>query len=209
MCDLDRMSDWGTVKRATDLVLGTLLLLLVLPLMVVIVAAIRLDTPGPVLFRQKRLGVNNSTFEILKFRTMIHVPDSELEIIQVQRHDPRVTRVGRFLRRTSLDELPQVANVLNGSMSLVGPHPHALAYSEQYAPVIDGYSARQRVQPGITGWAQVNDLRDETDTLAKMQHRIDHDLAYIENQSLLLDLKPNFDTLRPREKGKPRKSSTF
>jgi putative colanic acid biosysnthesis UDP-glucose lipid carrier transferase len=183
------MADWGTVKRATDLVLGTVLLLLVLPLMGAVAAVIRFDTPGPVLFRQKRLGVNNSTFEILKFRTMVHVPGSELEVIQARRHDPRVTRAGRFLRRTSLDELPQLLNVLNGSMSLVGPRPHALAHGEQYATVIDGYGERHSVQPGITGWAQVNGLRGETDTLAKMQRRIDHDLAYIENQSLLLDLK--------------------
>jgi putative colanic acid biosysnthesis UDP-glucose lipid carrier transferase len=186
---LFKLHDRLIAKRATDLALGTMLLLLVLPLMVAVVAAIRFDTPGLALLRQKRLGVNNSTFEILKFRTTIRVPDSELEIIQAQRHDPRVTRVGRVLRRTGLDELPQLLNVLNGSMSLVGPHPHALAHGEHYAPVIDGYGGRHRVPPGITGWAQVNGLCGETDTLATMQRRVDHDLAYIENQSLLLDLK--------------------
>jgi putative colanic acid biosynthesis UDP-glucose lipid carrier transferase len=114
---------------------------------------------------------------------------------QAQRNDPRVTRVGRFLRRASLDELPQLLNVLKGNMSLVGPRPHALAHNTQYAALIGGYLARHRVQPGITGWAQVNGHRGETDTLEKMQHRIDYDLAYIENWSLLLDLKILFMTV--------------
>ena len=184
------LTGWGVVvKRAEDLVLGSLLMLLFLPLMAAIAAAVRLDSPGPILFRQKRLGFNNNAFEILKFRTMIHVPGPELAVPQAQRNDPRVTRVGRFLRRTSLDELPQLLNVLKGTMSLVGPRPHALAHNDQYAAVIGGYLGRHRVQPGITGWAQVNGHRGETDTLEKMQRRIDYDLAYIENWSLLLDLK--------------------
>jgi lipopolysaccharide/colanic/teichoic acid biosynthesis glycosyltransferase len=124
---------WGPIaKRAEDLVLGTALLLLVLPLMVAIAVAIRLDTPGPALFRQTRRGLNNSPFEILKFRSMVYVPGPELTVPQAQRHDPRVTRVGRVLRRTSLDELPQLFNVLKGEMSLVGPRPHALAHGERY-----------------------------------------------------------------------------
>jgi Undecaprenyl-phosphate glucose phosphotransferase len=184
------LTGWGiVVKRAEDVALGILLLLLFLPLMLAIAAAIKFDSAGPVLFRQKRLGFNNNAFEILKFRTMVHVPGPELEVPQAQRNDPRVTRVGRFLRRTSLDELPQLLNVLQGNMSLVGPRPHALAHNDQYAALIGGYLGRHRVQPGITGWAQVNGLRGETDTLEKMQRRIDYDLAYIENWSLLLDLK--------------------
>ena len=169
--------------------LGTLLLVLTLPLMVAIAVAIRLDTPGPALFRQTRRGLNNRPFGILKFRTMVFVPGPELTVPQAWRRDPRVTRVGRVLRRTSLDELPQLFNVLKGEMSLVGPRPHALAHDARYAALIDGYAERHRVPPGITGWAQVHGYRGETDTLEKMQHRVDHDLAYIANQSLLLDLK--------------------
>jgi len=177
------------VKRTEDLVLGILLLLLFLPLMLAVAAAIKLDSAGPVLFRQKRLGFNNNAFEILKFRTMLHAREPEQEVPQARRKDPRVTRVGRFLRRTSLDELPQLLNVLKGDMSLVGPRPHALPHNDQYSALIGGYLGRHRVQPGITGWAQVNGLRGETDTLEKMQSRIDYDLAYIENWSLLFDLK--------------------
>ena len=181
---------WGPVaKRAEDLVLGTALLLLALPLMVAIAVAIRIDTPGPALFRQKRRGLNNSPFDILKFRTMVYVPGPELAVPQAHRHDPRITRVGRVLRRTSLDELPQLFNVLKGEMSLVGPRPHALAHGERYGALIAGYADRHRVPPGITGWAQVHGLRGETDTLEKMQRRVDHDLAYLVNRSLLLDLR--------------------
>jgi exopolysaccharide biosynthesis polyprenyl glycosylphosphotransferase len=176
-------------KRIEDLVLGTMLLVLMLPLMVVIAAAIRLDTPGPVLFRQKRRGLNNRAFDILKFRTMVHVPDPEPTVPQARRKDPRVTRVGRVLRRTSLDELPQLLNVLKGEMSLVGPRPHALAHDARYAALIDGYEDRHRVPPGITGWAQVHGHRGETDTLEKMQRRVEHDLFYLANRSLLFDLR--------------------
>jgi Undecaprenyl-phosphate glucose phosphotransferase len=190
------LTGWGrVVKRAEDLVVGTTLLLLFLPLMLTVAAAIKLDSAGPVLFRQKRLGFNNNAFEILKFRTMIHMPGPERDVPQARRKDPRVTRVGRFLRRTSLDELPQLLNVLKGDMSLVGPRPHALPHNDQYSAVIGGYLGRHRVQPGITGWAQVNGLRGETDTLEKMQSRIDYDLAYIENWSLLFDLKILFMTV--------------
>ena len=184
------------VKRAEDLVLGTALLVLVLPLMVTIAVAIRIDTPGPALFRQTRRGLNNRPFDILKFRTMVYVPGPELAVPQARRHDPRVTRVGRVLRRTSLDELPQLFNVLKGEMSLVGPRPHALAHDARFGALIAGYADRHRVPPGITGWSQVNGLRGETDTLAKMQRRVDHDLAYITNQSLLLDLRILVRTVR-------------
>jgi exopolysaccharide biosynthesis polyprenyl glycosylphosphotransferase len=181
---------WAPVaKRAEDLVLGIALLVLTLPLMVVIAIAIRLDTPGPALFRQTRRGLDNRPFAILKFRTMVYMPGPELTVPQARRHDPRVTRVGRVLRRTSLDELPQLFNVLKGEMSLVGPRPHALAHGERYGALIAGYADRHRVPPGITGWAQVHGLRGETDTLEKMQRRVDHDLAYLVHRSLLLDLR--------------------
>jgi putative colanic acid biosynthesis UDP-glucose lipid carrier transferase len=188
---------WGPVaKRAEDLILGTILLVLTLPLMVVIAVAIRLDTAGPALFRQTRGGLNNRPFAILKFRTMVFVPGPELAVPQARRRDPRVTRVGRVLRRTSLDELPQLFNVLKGEMSLVGPRPHALAHDARYAALIAGYAERHRVPPGITGWAQVNGYRGETETLEKMQRRVDHDLAYLAHRSLRLDLRILLLTVR-------------
>jgi putative colanic acid biosynthesis UDP-glucose lipid carrier transferase len=143
------------------------------------------------LFRQKRHGFNNAVIDVLKFRTM-RAEAAECgagSVDQARRNDPRLTRVGRWLRRTSLDELPQLLNVLRGEMSLVGPRPHALAHNEHYAKVIDGYLARHRVKPGITGWAQVNGFRGETDTREKMEGRIQCDLYYIEHWSLLFDLQ--------------------
>jgi putative colanic acid biosynthesis UDP-glucose lipid carrier transferase len=141
-----------------------------------------------VLFRQKRLGLNDTVFEILKFRTMFNECQSELDVPQARRNDPRITRFGRFLRRSSLDELPQLFNVIRGDMSMVGPRPHALPHNEHYSSRISGYSLRHRVRPGITGLAQVNGLRGETDT-EKMQRRVELDLAYIGNWSLLLDAR--------------------
>lgn len=188
---------WNSVaKRGEDLMLGTLLLAFLSPLMLLLALLIKLDSPGPVLFRQKRLGFNNNEFEVFKFRSMAHRPvAAEAAVPQARRDDPRVTRMGRILRRTSLDELPQLLNVLKGEMSLVGPRPHALVHNEQYAALIDDYLGRHRVQPGITGWAQVNGLRGETDTLDKMRRRVEHDLAYIDNWSIMLDLKILFLTL--------------
>jgi putative colanic acid biosynthesis UDP-glucose lipid carrier transferase len=185
-------SRWGyLVKALEDYVLGTLLLIPAAPLMLMIAIVVRLDSPGPVLFRQERYGFNNRTIEILKFRTMRAERDDEGQgqALQARRGDPRLTRVGRWLRRTSLDELPQLLNVLRGDMSIVGPRPHMVAHNEQYANLIDTYLGRHRVKPGITGWAQVNGLRGETDTLAKMEGRIQHDLYYIENWSLGFDLQ--------------------
>jgi putative colanic acid biosynthesis UDP-glucose lipid carrier transferase len=150
---------------------------------------IRLDSPGPVLFRQKRLGLNNTVFEILKFRTMIHRPEPEGDVPQARLNDPRVTRFGRILRRASLDELPQLFNVIRGDMSLVGPRPHAIPHNQYYSSLIEGYWIRHRVRPGLTGWAQVHGLRGETDTLEKMRRRIEFDLAYIRQWSLLLDVE--------------------
>jgi putative colanic acid biosynthesis UDP-glucose lipid carrier transferase len=151
--------------------------------------AIKLDTPGPVFFKQRRLGFNNREFEIYKFRSMRHRAQPEARTPQASRNDPRITRVGRIIRKTSIDELPQLFNVLNGTMSLVGPRPHALDHNEEYSRQIRGYFARHKVKPGITGWAQVNGLRGETETLDKMEARIRHDVYYAENWSLFFDIR--------------------
>lgn len=180
---------WQVVaKRMEDLAFGLILLVLLAPVMAVIAVLVRRDSPGPILFRQRRLGFNNNEFTVFKFRTMVHRPDDP-DVPQAQRNDPRVTRIGRFLRSKSLDELPQIFNVLRGDMSLVGPRPHALAHNEKYASLIDDYLGRHRMAPGITGWAQVNGFRGETDTLEKMQRRVEYDLAYIDGWSVTFDLK--------------------
>ena len=183
-CRLDRVA-----KRAEDLLLASVGLVLISPLLLMVVLAIKLDSRGPVLFKQKRLGFNNNTIVVYKFRTMVHRPEPETDVPQAVRGDVRVTRLGRLLRRSSIDELPQLFNVLRGEMSLVGPRPHALSHNERYAQQIDAYLGRHRVQPGITGWAQVHGLRGETDTIDKMQRQIDYDLAYIDQWSFTLDLK--------------------
>jgi putative colanic acid biosynthesis UDP-glucose lipid carrier transferase len=157
--------------------------------MIMIVFAIRLESTGPALFRQPRYGFVNRTFDIYKFRTMRHREAAEEKIVQATRNDPRITRVGRLLRRLSLDELPQIFNVLNGTMSLVGPRPHAVQHNEDYARVIRGYFARHRVKPGMTGWAQVNGFRGEIKTPADMEARVQYDIYYAENWSLLFDLR--------------------
>ncbi len=183
------------VKRTEDVVLSVIALVMLAPLMLVVAVLIKLDSPGPVLFRQKRLGFNNNVITVYKFRSMVHQSSSDAVVPQARRNDGRVTRVGRFIRRTSIDELPQLFNVLQDGMSLVGPRPHALAHNDQYAKLIDGYLGRHRVQPGITGWAQVNGLRGETETLDKMQRRVEHDLVYIDGWSLFLDLRILFLTV--------------
>lgn len=184
------LAGWGApLKRAEDIVLTSLLLALLSPVLLLVAFVIKLDSPGPVIFRQERHGFNNNRFLVFKFRTMHHMRDPDPSMPQARRNDLRVTRFGAFLRRTSLDELPQLFNVLRGEMSLVGPRPHATAHNDKYAPLIDGYLARHRVRPGITGWAQVNGWRGETETLEKMRHRLEHDLFYIANWSLLLDMK--------------------
>ena len=172
-----------------DYVLGCVLTLLALPLMLCIAIAIKLDSPGPVLFRQERYGYSNRIFHILKFRTKTHTAEPHGITRQATRSDPRVTRLGWFLRRSSLDELPQLFNVLKGEMSIVGPRPHAVDHNEQYAQVIGGYFARHKVKPGITGWAQVNGLRGETKTVEAMERRVALDTYYAERWSLLFDVK--------------------
>jgi len=187
MCETPFLGAKAFIKRAEDLVLGILLLLACLPLLLIIAAAVKLDSPGPVIFRQRRHGLDGGEIVVYKFRTMTVLEDG-FELRQARSADPRVTRVGAFLRRFSLDELPQLVNVLQGRMSLVGPRPHALAHTELYRKLISGYMIRHKVRPGITGWAQVNGLRGETDSLDKMKARIEHDLAYLSDWSLTFDL---------------------
>ncbi len=186
------IADWDFVKKwLFDKVVATLALIVLAPFMLLIALAIKLDSKGPVLFRQKRLGFNNEQIDVYKFRTMYaDATDAEASKL-VTKDDPRVTRVGRILRKTSLDELPQFFNVVKGDLSLVGPRPHALkakAADKLYADAVDGYFARHRVKPGVTGWAQINGWRGETDTQEKIQRRVEHDLYYIENWSVTFDL---------------------
>ena len=184
------LSGWGAViKLLEDKLLSAILLILVSPLMLACVIAIKMDSKGPAIFRQKRYGFNNEEIIVLKFRTMYHNNCQEQFFKQATKDDPRITRVGRFLRRTSLDELPQLLNVWQGTMSLVGPRPHPVALNEKFDALIAGYSARHNVKPGITGWAQVNGFRGETEVLEKMKMRIEHDIFYIENWSVLFDLR--------------------
>jgi len=186
------LRDWRLIaKDAEDRVLSAAILMLIAPLLAIIALLIKLDSPGPVLFRQKRYGFNNQLIEVFKFRTMYdHARDQDAEQL-TRRNDPRVTPIGAFLRRTSLDELPQFINVLRGEMSIVGPRPHATAAKAGgllYQEAVKTYDARHRVKPGITGWAQINGWRGETQTTTQIAKRVEHDLYYIENWSLLLDL---------------------
>jgi putative colanic acid biosysnthesis UDP-glucose lipid carrier transferase len=187
VCETPFLGVSGIVKRAEDLILGSLLLLVCLPLMLLIGAAVKLDSPGPLIFRQRRHGLDAREIIVYKFRTMKVLEDGP-ELRQAQLGDPRVTRVGAILRRYSLDELPQLINVLQGRMSLVGPRPHAIAHTEMYRKQISGYMIRHKARPGITGWAQVNGLRGETDSVEKMRARVEYDLAYLSDWSLALDL---------------------
>jgi len=184
------LSGFNTVlKGAFDKLFSLVALLVASPVLVLIAVAIKLDSSGPVLFRQQRHGWDGNIIEIYKFRTMKHASQPEQGYQQATRDDPRVTRVGRWLRKTSLDELPQFFNVLKGEMSVVGPRPHPLELNESYNQQIEAYMQRHRVKPGITGWAQVHGLRGETETLEKMQKRVEYDLYYIENWSMWLDLR--------------------
>ena len=194
------LKGWSAVRKMLfDRLAGGTLLLLASPVLLVIAVMIKLDSRGPVLFRQPRLGFNDGIFTLYKFRSMhAHAMDVMADRL-TEREDPRITRVGRYLRRFSLDELPQLWNVVIGNMSLVGPRPHALnakAADRLYAEVVAGYARRHRVKPGITGWAQVNGWRGETRTDEQIMNRVSHDLYYIENWSLGLDLKILAMTLR-------------
>ncbi|MDO9104613.1 MAG: undecaprenyl-phosphate glucose phosphotransferase [Methylovulum sp.] len=182
------------MKRLEDVILSSLILLLISPLMAVIAVAVKATSPGPVIFKQRRYGLNGALVEVWKFRSMT-VCENGGHVPQAKKNDARITPLGAFLRKTSLDELPQFINVLQGRMSVVGPRPHAVSHNEEYRKLIKGYMLRHKVKPGITGWAQVNGWRGETDTLEKMQRRVEYDLHYIQNWSLWLDLKIVFLTV--------------
>ncbi|WP_426141908.1 undecaprenyl-phosphate glucose phosphotransferase [Pseudomonas sp. DWP3-1-2] len=179
---------WSLVKRIEDILLSSVILLMIALPLALIAVAIKLTSPGPVLFRQRRYGLDGKPIMVWKFRSM-NVQENGEVVRQATRNDSRITPLGAFLRRTSLDELPQFFNVLRGDMSIVGPRPHAVAHNEQYRKQVSGYMLRHKVKPGITGWAQINGWRGETDTLDKMQKRVEYDLEYIEHWSLWLDLK--------------------
>jgi putative colanic acid biosynthesis UDP-glucose lipid carrier transferase len=178
----------GWLKRLEDLLFSALILALTAIPIIAIGIGVKLTSPGPVFFKQRRYGLNGRVVEVWKFRTMRVLEDGD-SVSQATKADPRITPFGGFLRRTSLDELPQFFNVLTGDMSIVGPRPHAIAHNEQYRRLIHGYMLRHKVKPGITGWAQINGWRGETDTLEKMRRRLEFDLEYVRNWSLILDLK--------------------
>ena len=187
------LADWDAVaKRTFDLVIGTLALIALSPVMVATAIAIKLTSPGPVFFRQKRFGFNNEVIDVWKFRSMYTDQTDFAATKVVTKGDPRVTSVGRFIRKASIDELPQLFNVLKGELSLVGPRPHAVnaqTENRMWDQVVDGYFARHKVKPGVTGWAQINGWRGEIDTPEKIRKRVEHDIHYIENWSVLFDLK--------------------
>jgi len=195
------MTEWQRFQKTVfDRLLGAVLLIALLPALILIAAAIRLESPGPVLFRQPRIGFNNRNFTIYKFRTMFHSADrgSLTGARQARRNDPRITRIGKWLRKLSLDELPQLLNVMKGEMSLVGPRPHppeTRAADRLFQDVVEDYAMRHRVRPGITGWAQVSGWRGETVTIRQIEQRVAHDLYYIDNWSLLFDIRIMFLTL--------------
>jgi len=175
-------------KRVFDVMVSATAFVVLSPLLTIVAIAIKLDSRGPVLFRQTRHGYNNETIKVFKFRSMTKLEDGE-SFVQAARNDSRVTRVGVILRRTNIDELPQLINVLRGEMSIVGPRPHATAHNKMFEDKISVFSRRHVVKPGITGWAQVNGYRGATDTLEKMQQRVEHDLYYIDNWSFWLDIR--------------------
>jgi len=177
------------IKDLEDRLLAFVILLLISPIVILVSIAIKLTSPGPILFKQKRHGWDGRVINIYKFRTMVLHDEEGDCVTQACKDDPRVTKLGKFLRKTSLDELPQFYNVLQGRMSIVGPRPHAIQHNEMYKEKVDRYMLRHMVKPGITGWAQVNGYRGETDTIDKMEKRIEYDLYYIENWSIWFDIK--------------------
>lgn len=178
----------GFVKRWSDVLLASAILIMIFPLMILIAIAVKLSSPGPVIFKQRRYGLDGKEIVVYKFRSMT-VTEDGLKVVQATINDKRVTPIGRFLRKSSLDEFPQFINVLQGHMSVVGPRPHAVTHNETYRKLINGYMVRHKVKPGITGWAQVNGFRGETVTLDSMKQRIDYDLEYLKTWSLRLDIE--------------------
>jgi putative colanic acid biosynthesis UDP-glucose lipid carrier transferase len=195
VCETPFRGPAGLLKRTSDMVLATVILLLLSPFMLLIALGVKLSSPGSVIFKQRRYGLDGQEILVYKFRSMTVTEDGS-QIEQARKNDARITRLGAFLRKTSMDELPQFINVLQGRMSIVGPRPHAVAHNEQYRPLIKSYMVRHKVKPGITGWAQVNGFRGETDSLEKMEARIRCDLDYLRNWSLRLDLYIIFKTIR-------------
>ena len=195
VCDTPFRGPAGVIKRISDLVLASVILVLISPVMLGVALAVKLSSPGPVIFRQRRYGLNGQEIIVYKFRSMTVTEDGP-DIAQARKNDQRVTRIGAFLRRTSLDELPQFINVLQGRMSVVGPRPHAVAHNEMYRRLVKSYMVRHKVRPGITGWAQVNGFRGETESLEKMEARVRCDLDYLRNWSLRLDLYIILRTIR-------------
>ena len=195
VCDTPFRGFRDFLKRGSDIVFSTLILLMIFPLLLLIAVVVKATSPGPVIFRQRRYGLDGEQIVVYKFRTMVVTEDGGT-VKQATKNDSRITPVGAFLRKSSLDELPQFINVLQGRMSIVGPRPHAVAHNEMYRTLIKGYMVRHKVRPGITGWAQVNGLRGETDKLEKMQARGDFDLDYLRKWSLLLDMIIILKTIR-------------
>jgi putative colanic acid biosynthesis UDP-glucose lipid carrier transferase len=183
------------VKRISDIVIASIIIVLISPLLLAIAIGVKLSSPGPVLFKQRRNGLDGHEIVVYKFRSMRTMDDGDV-VRQATRNDPRVTPFGAFLRRTSFDELPQFFNVLRGTMSIVGPRPHAVTHNKEYRQIIKAYMVRHKVKPGITGWAQVNGQRGETDTVEKMRMRVEYDLQYLRNWSLGLDLRIIVSTIR-------------
>jgi len=178
----------AAIKRLEDIIFSILILILVSPVILLIALGVKLSSPGPVFFTQTRYGLKGEEFDVYKFRSMT-AQDNGSVIKQASKNDPRFTQFGRFIRRSNLDELPQFVNVIQGRMSIVGPRPHAVVHNEEYRKLIPKYMQRHMVKPGITGWAQVNGWRGETDTLEKMQKRVEFDLFYINHWSLWTDIK--------------------
>ncbi|MCY9855260.1 undecaprenyl-phosphate glucose phosphotransferase [Vibrio mediterranei] len=182
------------IKRLEDIVLSVLILLLITPLLLAIAIGVKRSSPGPILFKQDRYGLGGKKIKVWKFRSMT-VMENNTDFKQATRFDPRVTKFGAFMRRTSLDELPQFFNVLQGTMSIVGPRPHAVAHNEQYRKIVDNYMIRHKIKPGVTGWAQINGYRGETQTVEKMKKRVQYDIEYLQNWSLWLDFQIVFLTI--------------
>jgi putative colanic acid biosynthesis UDP-glucose lipid carrier transferase len=194
VCETPFRGNNGVVKRISDIALSVLILALFSPLLLLVALAVKLSSPGPVIFKQRRYGLDGKEILVYKFRSMSVTEDGK-QVTQAQKNDTRVTPLGVFMRKTSIDEMPQFVNVLQGRMSIVGPRPHAVAHNEMYRKLIKGYMVRHKVKPGITGWAQVSGYRGETDTLEKMKGRIDYDLDYLRNWSLWLDIYIIFKTI--------------
>jgi putative colanic acid biosysnthesis UDP-glucose lipid carrier transferase len=195
ICETPFTGTNAMVKRVSDIVLASVILFLISPILFALALGVKLSSPGPIIFRQRRNGLDGEEIMVYKFRSM-RVMDNGAVVKQATKGDPRITPFGAFIRKTSLDELPQFINVLQGRMSIVGPRPHAVAHNEEYRRLIKAYMVRHKVKPGITGWAQVNGYRGETDTIDKMQGRVEYDLEYLRNWSLALDLQIIIRTIR-------------